>query len=235
MLLGEAKFSGVVGDKIGTHIGIFDTSKLAGKKEGIALKSHLGKKLKAIKPSVIDLVTSMKRGPQVILPKDASLIIAVTGVSKDSVVFDVGSGSGWLSVFLANYVKQVNTFEKDAEFFEIARGNIEKNKMINVAIKKRDVIKKGFGKKGADLVTIDLKEPHKVIGHAFRSLNEGGWVFCHCPVMEQVKNVAKALEKHGFKQTRILQNLSQEWKANPTRPIRQEIGHTAFLVFGRKL
>ncbi|MBI5355218.1 MAG: methyltransferase domain-containing protein [Candidatus Aenigmarchaeota archaeon] len=162
-------------------------------------------------------------------------MIAVTGINKDSVVLDVGSGSGWLSVFLSYYAKQVYTFEKEKNFYDIAKSNIGRFANGNVKIEKRDVIVKGFGKKGANLVTIDLREPHKVLPHAYRSLNEGGWAFCHCPVIEQVKNVCKSLEKLGFSDIRVLQNISQEWKVNPTRPTKPEIGHTAFLVFGRKL
>lgn len=235
LLIGAGKFSGIVGQDIGGHLGVVTTKKLVGKREGTVIKSHLGKRFVAIKPTVIDIVTSMKRGPQVILPRDATEIISVTGVNKDSVVIDVGSGSGWLSVFLSNYVKQVYTFEKEKDFYDIAKSNIGRFANGNVKIERRDVIVRGFGKKGADLATIDLREPHKVIPHAFRSLNLGGWVFCHCPVIEQVKNVCKTLEKLKFSQIRILQNISQEWKANPTRPIKHDIGHTAFLVFGRKL
>jgi len=235
LLIGANKLSGMVGEDIGSHLGIVDTKKLAGKKEGTVVKTHIGKRFMAIKPTVIDIVTSMRRGPQVILPKDASEIIAVTGVNKDSVVLDVGSGSGWLSVFLSHYTKQIYTFEKEKDFYGIAKSNIGRSANGNVKIERRDVIAKGFGKKGADLVTIDLREPHKVIPHAFRSLNKGGWVFCHCPVIEQVKNVCKTLEKLGFSDIRVIQNVSQEWKVNPTRPAKQEIGHTAFLVFGRKL
>lgn len=235
LLVGAVKLHGIVGEDIGSHLGVVNTKKLAGKKEGIVIKSHLGKQFIAIKPTVIDIVTSMKRGPQVILPRDATEIISVTGVNKDSVVIDVGSGSGWLSVFLSSYVKQIYTFEKEKDFYDIAKSNIEKFSNGNVKIARRDVIARGFGKKGADLATIDLREPHKVIPHAFRSLSMGGWVFCHCPVIEQVKNVCKTLGKFRFSQIRILQNISQEWKANPTRPVKQDVGHTAFLVFGRKL
>lgn len=235
LLKGDHEILARIGEKVGGHLGIVDTSKLVGKREGSAIKTHLGNEFIAIRPSVIEVLSSLKRGPQVILPRDASIILAVSGAKGDSIVYDVGSGSGWLSIFLGHYVRHVYTFEVDKEFYGIAKGNIEKTGMKNMTIRKRDVISQGFGRRGADLVTIDLREPHKVVPHATKALNPGGWVFCHCPVIEQVRNVEKALVKHGFSGIRIIQNVQQEWKANPTRPIRQEIGHTAFLVFGRKL
>ena len=39
----------------------------------------------------------MKRGPQVILPKDIGIIIVYSGIDKNSVCVDAGTGSGWMA------------------------------------------------------------------------------------------------------------------------------------------
>jgi len=49
----------------------------------------------------------MKRAPQVILPKDIGIIIAYSGVNRESVCVDAGTGSGWLAVGLARIAKKV--------------------------------------------------------------------------------------------------------------------------------
>ncbi|MBI5355217.1 MAG: hypothetical protein HZB68_02055 [Candidatus Aenigmarchaeota archaeon] len=72
LLIGAHKLVGIVGEDIGSHLGVVDTKKLPGKKEGTVVKTHLGKRFMAITPTVIDIVTSMRRGPHEILPKDAS-------------------------------------------------------------------------------------------------------------------------------------------------------------------
>jgi len=53
-----------------------------------------------------DILMKLKRGPQVILPKDAGMIIAISGIGKESVCVDAGAGSGWLAVTLGNIAKK---------------------------------------------------------------------------------------------------------------------------------
>ena len=53
----------------------------------------------------------LKRGPQVVLPKDIGMIIAYTGVGKESVCVDAGTGSGWLAISLARIAKEVTTYD----------------------------------------------------------------------------------------------------------------------------
>ena len=40
------------------------------------------------------ILKKLKRGPQVLLPKDLGMIVAYGGMSKESVVVDAGAGSG---------------------------------------------------------------------------------------------------------------------------------------------
>ena len=53
------------------------------------------------------------------------MIAAETGIGKDSVVLDAGSGSGALALYLANIAKKVVTCEVKEEHYEIVRQNIE--------------------------------------------------------------------------------------------------------------
>jgi tRNA (adenine57-N1/adenine58-N1)-methyltransferase catalytic subunit len=46
------------------------------------------------------LLRKLKRGPQVVLPKDIGMILGFTGVGKTSKVVDAGAGSGWLAISL---------------------------------------------------------------------------------------------------------------------------------------
>ena len=69
--------------------------------------SNTNKEFFAFSPSFIDSFRKIKRGPQIIPLKDIALIIAETGINKNSIVVDAGSGSGALACFLANIVKEV--------------------------------------------------------------------------------------------------------------------------------
>jgi tRNA(1-methyladenosine) methyltransferase and related methyltransferases len=63
----------------------------------------------------------LKRGPQVILPKDIGIIIAYSGIGKESRCVDAGTGSGWLAVSLARLCKEVVSYELREDFIKIAR------------------------------------------------------------------------------------------------------------------
>ena len=67
-----------------------------------------------------EILKKCKRGPQVILPKDRGVILAYSGVGKNSVVVDAGAGSGWLAISLANVAKKVTSYEWREEFAELA-------------------------------------------------------------------------------------------------------------------
>ena len=68
--------------------------------------------------NIIETLKKVRRLPQVVLPKDAALIVAYTGLSPGWKVLDAGTGSAFLAIFLANLVKpgKVITYEKNKDF-----------------------------------------------------------------------------------------------------------------------
>ncbi len=67
-------------------------------------------------PSFIDHYKRIQRKAQIVLLKDIGLIIAETGINKNSIVVDAGAGSGALCCFLANYVKKIYTHMYNRNF-----------------------------------------------------------------------------------------------------------------------
>jgi tRNA (adenine57-N1/adenine58-N1)-methyltransferase len=61
------------------------------------------------------LKKSKRGGPAVVLPKDAGLVIGYTGIGKNSKVVELGSGSGFMSMYLGNICKLVVSYEKREE------------------------------------------------------------------------------------------------------------------------
>ena len=91
--------------KLHTQSGILDLSVLLEKSFGEKVKTHLGKEFFLVKPTLVDFMRKkLKRVPQVILPKDASIILAYTGIGEIALVVDAGTGSGFLAIFLAYYI-----------------------------------------------------------------------------------------------------------------------------------
>ncbi len=176
-----------------------------------------------------------KRGPQVILPKDIGMIIAFTGVNKNSVCLDFGTGSGWLSVALAKVAKSVTSYDIREEFTKIAEKNKEMEGLDNLTLKIGDAAKK-IGEKGVDVVTIDMPDAEKALKNAHKALKDGGFVVGYLPHTEQVGRFVSALNKLKFIDTVTLEVIVRDIlvREQGIRPSTKGVWHTAYLVFSRK-
>ena len=170
------------------------------------------------------------------MPKDLGLIMSVTGCSPGWKVIDAGTGSGFLSMFLANLGCKVYTYERKKDFYEVAKRNAKNFGFDNIFFKNAD-ISKGIKEKDADIITLDLQNPEKVIKHAFKSLKSGGWLAVYSMHIEEVKKVYEEIKKHDFTEVKILENIQREWQSlgKLTRPKNYMLAHTGFLTFARKL
>lgn len=225
-------------NKLHTQDGIIDLKFLAKKKIGDEIKSHLGRKFKIVKPTLLDTLNKrMKRLPQIIMTKDAAAIIANTGVMPQSLVVDAGTGSGFLTIFLANYLPlgKVVTYEKNKRFAKVAKENIKKSRLPNIKLKQKDITK-GIDEKNVDLITLDMNHPEQVIKHAHRALVAGGWVVVYSPFIEQVAAVVKKLKRKNFSNIKVIENIVREWEVEKaSRPKTIGLMHTGFLTFARKI
>lgn len=226
----------VLNEKFSTQYGIVDLSKLKNKKFGDKIKTHSGGEFILVKPNFLDiLMKKCKRLPQIITPKDASLILAYTGVASDAKIVDAGSGSGFLAMFLAYYCGKgkVVTYERNREFAKTVKKNIEKVGLKNIRVKESDVLKE-IQEKNLDLITLDMKDAERMITKSYKSLKLGGWLVVYSPYIEQVKEVANEMKKY-FNDIFTVESIVREWQAgNFTRPKSSGIMHTGFLTFARK-
>ncbi|MGI0100347.1 MAG: tRNA (adenine-N1)-methyltransferase [Candidatus Micrarchaeaceae archaeon] len=176
----------------------------------------------------------LKRGPQVILPKDIGIIIAYTGVSKNSVCVDAGTGSGWLAVALARICKHVTSYDIRDEFIKIAEKNKASEGLENLDIKKKDVTK-GIAERDVDLVTLDMPNSDKAVRHAHMALKQNGYVCGYLPHTEQVKSFVAALNRYGFRNILTLEVIVRDMlvREEGTRPSTKGVWHTAYLVFAQ--
>ena len=182
--------------------------------------------------NITDKLKRFRRGPAVISPKDIGLIIALTGINKDSKALDAGTGTGFLAAYLANICKEVITYENRKEFYEIAKFNLKDFK--NIKLRYKDVYN-GFKEKNLDLITLDLKEPWKVLKYAEKSLKREGFLFCYLPTINQVDILLKETGKFKFRLIKLTELIEREWETdNKLRPKSQIIGHTGFLMFFAK-
>lgn len=187
--------------------------------------------------NVIDILQKIRRMPQVILPKDAALIVAYTGVSPGWNVLDAGTGSGFLAIFLANIVKpgKVISYEKNKEYYKNIVEQVKKFGIDNLEIINENIMKVDI-KEEFDLITLDMKGADNAIKKLHENLKHGGFFAVYSPHIEQVKSVRSVLEKLNYKAS-TFQNIVLEWKVTRkyTHPRPSGLIHTGFITIGRKI
>jgi len=182
----------------------------------------------------------LRRGPQVILLKDAAMISALTGLQSGDKVIDCGAGSGFLSCYLGSIVApagKVYAYEKREEFLKISEGNVRKAGLDGVvSIKLKDVVTEGFEEKDVDLVTLDLADSALALPHAFAALKAGGFCVGYLPHAEQVQAFVKAALAAGFEQGETIEVIMRPMlvRERGFRPENSGLLHTAYLSFLRK-
>jgi tRNA (adenine57-N1/adenine58-N1)-methyltransferase catalytic subunit len=183
------------------------------------------------------LLRNLKRGgPAVTLPKDAGMVIAYAGLGKDSRVIELGSGSGFMTVQMANVAKEVISYEKREEFQELAMGNAKRAGLTNVTFKRRDVLEGIDEKDGSfDLVFCDIAEAEKVVQMAHDALKKGGCLAAHCLQSEQAKRLHLAASP-VFSEVFTTEAIMRDYEVREFgfRPANFGLMHTAYLVFARK-
>jgi len=89
-----------------------------------------------------------------------------------------------------------------------------------------------------DAMTIDIPDPWAALDTAFASLKVGGILVAYSPTVPQVMDFSTAVRKHpGFLFLRTIEIIEREWESEErkVRPLTQQIGHSGFLSFARKV
>jgi tRNA (adenine57-N1/adenine58-N1)-methyltransferase len=191
---------------------------------------------KQISTSLRDI--KLKRGPQIITRKDAAIIVGETGLRPDWSCLDLGGGSGFLCLFLANLLTngKVTTYEIKKENTDIIKENVKRSGLENIRVVNRPAEK--FTGKNFDMITIDMKGAEDLIGKCFRALKNGGWLVVYSPHIEQQIECRKTMEEAGFTKIKTMENVQREWKVDTrgyTHPVPSQVVHTGFLTFARKI
>jgi len=206
------------------------------KKQG-KVKTNKGIGLSIFDPTFKDIYEKINRGPQIVTLKDIGLIISNTGINKNSVVVDSGSGSGALCCFLAHIAKKVTSYELREDFFNISNQNKSLLKLRNLTIKNKNIYD-GIDEKNVDLITFDLPEPWLAITHAEKALNVGGFLVNYSPTIPQVSDFVEGCNKLGsLIHLKTVELIEREWDFDKRkiRPKTTIINHTGFLTFIRKV
>lgn len=230
------------------HKGKVFFSDILKKGEGETVVSTKGEKLLLFLPTLSDYLLKMKRGAQIIYPKDIGQILVLADIFLGAKVLEVGTGSGALTLALLRAVGEngkVVSLEKRKEFLEIAKKNIErfqktrKEKWGKLVLKNKD-LKEGVGERNFDRVFLDLPNPWHFLDQVKEILKPGGILICYLPTVLQIFNLIETIEKkylRDFYLMGIYELLKRGWQKTglSLRPKDRMVAHTGFIISLRRL
>lgn len=219
-------------------LGTVDGSKFKDAEDGTVI-DIAGSEFTIFRPGVIELMESLDRGAQIITPKDAAPIILNCDIRNGSKVIEIGAGSGGLTTALLNAVGpdgNVLTVELKEENAKrtgrnIARTGLDENWDYVIGDAK-DVKFEGI----ADVITMDMPDPWLALDNMLPHLRSGGRICIYVPNVNQLEDSVKALRERRFSNVRASETMNREMVVHPggVRPSFDMLGHTGYLIFGRK-
>jgi tRNA (adenine57-N1/adenine58-N1)-methyltransferase catalytic subunit len=248
------------GGQFHTHTGVLEHDALIGQREGITVRTTLGARLTAVRPTLGEYVLEMPRGAQVIYPKDLGPIMILADVFPGAEVLESGVGSGALTLALLRAVGahgHVTGYEIRDDFARRARANVEGflGPDVPLDVEVRDVYAgidpppdrgdvaatddtpPAGGKPGFDRILLDLPEPWRVVKHAEEALHPGGILLAYLPTIGQVSRLREELTGSAFGMVESLEVLQRTWHVDgqSVRPDHRMVAHTGFLTHARLL
>ncbi len=233
----------IEGKEFGTHSGVVPHHSIVGVVEGAQVTSTKGQRFQVYRPSLSDYILNMRRGAQVIYPKDIGPILMLADIGPGNRVFESGVGSGALSMAMLRCGATITGYEIREDFAARARKNVVEF-LGEHALERYDVqirssyepIERPEG--GAfDRVVLDLPEPWQVVPHIAEQVRPGAILVSYSPSITQVTRARNALEQHGFDELSTTEVLNRTWhiEGAAVRPDHRMVAHTGFLTRSRLL
>jgi tRNA (adenine57-N1/adenine58-N1)-methyltransferase len=231
------------GEEWHSHAGLVAHDGLIGEDEGTAVRTNKNMEVVALRPTREDFVLKMKRGAQVVYPKDQAMILAAADVRPGCTVVEAGAGSGALTLALLAAVGtsgRVISFEHRDDHARVAERNVTRflgAAPDNWSLIGADVVD-GLPDHRAHRVVLDLLEPWTVVAGAAAALAPGGIVLGYAPTVPQVMRFTETLWDDGrYTDVRTTETMVRGWDVDglAVRPKHRMVAHTAFLTTARRV
>ena len=224
--------------RFSTHLGILTMPEEC--EWGMPVQTHQGKTFYVLKPTTSDLSMRVKRRTNIVYPKEAGLMLLETGIGPGARVIEVGTGSGALTIVLANIVGEsgrVYSFDRREDLQRNAIKNVKRAGLSSrVEFKIIDAGVTGFPVKDIDAAFVDVAEPWKLIERVWQALKPGGAWASLSPNIEQVQKTVRGLKGY-FARIRTYEVLLRPIlvREDRTRPQDRIVGHTGYITFAQKV
>jgi tRNA (adenine57-N1/adenine58-N1)-methyltransferase len=224
------------GETLETDLGILEVP--AAVSPGDTVATHLGTAFTARALRGPDLFEHFERTGAPMLPRDVGLVLGETGAGEGDRVLDAGTGTGVLAASLARAGARVLTYERDADFADVARENMRLGGVADRVDVRTDDVREAIETIDGefDVLTLDTGDAADVVEHAPSRLLPGGFIAVYSPFVEQTRAVNEAATDAGLADVRTTETLQREmdFDERGSRPSTAPVGHTGFLTFARR-
>lgn len=225
-----------------THAGTIPHEAFIGSENGQMFESTGGSRYVALRPRLSDFILKMKRGAQVVYPKDIGPILVHGDIAPGMTVVEAGTGSGALTAALARAVgstgRIVSAERREDHHTTATRtltewfGDVPEQVELRVG-EAAEVI----AEVRPERVVLDLPEPWTVFDATVELLPGGAVVVAYVPTVIQVQQTVESLRSSGVcTDVSAFEVLHREWHAHgrSIRPKHEMVAHTGFLITGRR-
>ncbi|OYN91441.1 transposase [Parenemella sanctibonifatiensis] len=214
-----------------------------GQPDGTVATSVEGQQFLVLRPLLAEYTVMMRRGAAIIYPKEAARIIAGADIFPGARVLEAGVGSGALTLWVLRAIGPTGTlhsYERRAEFAEIARGNVETflGGPHPAWQLRQQALPDGIGPEPIDRAILDMLAPWDCIDAVADRLVPGGILCVYLATTTQLGRVVETIRAHtGFTEPEATETMNRDWHVQglAIRPSHGTSPHTGFLVMARKL
>ena len=211
--------------------------------DGSTFTTEAGGKFVMLRPRLTDYILKMKRGAQVVYPKDIGPILVFGDIGPGAVVLEAGTGSGALTMALVRAVGptgRVVSIERREDHAAHARGTIERwfGEIPETLDLRIGAVEEHIAEVAPDRIVLDLPEPWHTAELAAEHLQPGG-VFCsYVPTVPQMQQTVEAMRRsRRFLDITSFEAMLRTWnvEGRSVRPDHRMVGHTGFVTVARKV
>ena len=192
-------------------------------------------------PTYKEFVLLMKRGPQIIYPKDVGQIIVESNLHNSSRVLEIGSGSGALTLYLYSLLQNSGKlYSLDSSQINQRRANKTISRYLSTYSK--DTVDVNFINEKLDnfnfknledkidAIITDVPEPWDFFINNKIDTNLN-WV-SYLPSMSQIIRINETLKEKNFQDIEVKEVILRDWIVDKkvVRPTNKLVSHTGFLV-----
>ena len=216
---------------------------IIGQPEGTWVRSSLGLRYLAVRPTLAEYVLEMPRGAQVIYPKDLAMILFWADIHPGCRVLEAGMGSGALTLALLRAVGtegRVISYEQREEFARRALTNIRlrMGEVANLVVRLMPLEAGIADEDPVDRVLLDLPEPWALAATVAAQLRSGGIFLAYVPTIIQSHQFSETLRRDPrWAQIETFETLYRPWniEGQSVRPFHRMVAHTGFITVARRV